>query len=145
MGRPWCRPKVTKLSSLIPSQNLLPDPILVQNALLSEIAGMVRQWGSITIHGKMTWDLLLLCKGLGPVGTIRSDWNVASTDLRGVWDFGPFPCSSCCLSPPGDRLRWISFLVHRCLEDPSRTTYNTKPWQSHKFVAKRSLVHCLNQ
>lgn len=24
-------------------------------------------------HGKMTWDLLLLCKGFGPLGTIRSD------------------------------------------------------------------------
>lgn len=33
-------------------------------------------------QGKMTWDLLLLCNGLGPVGTMRSDWKVASTDLR---------------------------------------------------------------
>lgn len=37
----------------------------------------------IESQGKMTWDLLLLCNGLGPVGTMRSDWKLASTDLRG--------------------------------------------------------------
>lgn len=34
-------------------------------------------------YGKMTCDLLLLCKGLGPVGTIRSDCKCAECSFGG--------------------------------------------------------------
>lgn len=40
----------------------------------------VWQWASG--QGNMTWDLLLLCNGLGPVGTILSDSKCA---MRFIW------------------------------------------------------------
>lgn len=57
---------------------------------LGGVSERVREWererAVTSIHGNMTWDLLLLCKGFGPVGTMRSDSKCADVDLRGMPD-----------------------------------------------------------
>lgn len=110
-------------------------------------------------HGNMTWDLLLLCNGFGPVGTIRSESGCAMRFICGslylasisrlrnlsasmaageaLTDLQAFLLQSCSWS----QARWIS-LRNRPLR-PTRTFHlfsTSEPPVScmkHSFLTKR--------